>query len=261
MITVRPRAPGLLRLALEMRMPMEFAASLAALPMLLSAPRGDGHTVLVIPGLGASDTSTQPLRFYLRSLGYDAHKWTLGRNLGPRPGVMDSCNALLQQLRVSSARKVSLIGWSLGGIYARELAKALPDHVRSVITLGTPLTADPEATNASSLYKLLNGDQVDPAAFWDLQSPPPVPTTSIYSRSDGIVAWQSSVQKTGALAENVEVEGSHLGLAVNPAALYAIADRLSQPEGQWAPMDRTGSRQWLYGDPGAQDYVPESWWV
>ena len=158
-------------------------------------------------------------------------------------------------------RKVSLIGWSLGGVYARELAKALPDHVRCVITLGTPLTADPDATNASSLYRLLNSDPADERAWDDLRIPPPLPTTSIYSRSDGIVAWQSSVQACGAAAENIEVEASHIGLAVNPAALYALADRLSQPEGTWKPFERSGTRQWVYGDPLAQDWVPDTWLV
>jgi len=155
-ITIHPLAPGLLRMALELRMPLDFAASVAALPLLMSAPRGDGHTVLVIPGLAASDVSTRPLRLYLRGLGYDPLKWTLGRNLGPRPGILEGCNELLRHLRRKSDRKVSLIGWSLGGIYARELAKALPDHVRGVITLGTPLTVDPDATNAASLYRFLN---------------------------------------------------------------------------------------------------------
>jgi pimeloyl-ACP methyl ester carboxylesterase len=259
MNTARARAPGLLRMALEMRMPMEFGASLAVLPLLMSVPRGDGHTVLVIPGLGASDVSTKPLRFYLKSLGYDAREWTLGRNLGPRPGVLEACNDLLEDLHRASKRKVSLVGWSLGGIYARELAKTLPTHVRCVITMGTPLTVDPDATNASSLYKFLNGTQGD--GMPDLATAPPVPTTSIYSRSDGIVAWQSSVQRHGPCVENIEVEASHIGLAVNPATLYAVADRLSQLEGSWAPFDRSGLKRWIYGDPNARDWVPQTWLV
>ena len=257
----RQRAPGLLRMALELRMPLEFAASVAALPFLMSGPRGDGHTVLVIPGLAASDVSTRPLRLYLRGLGYDSQKWNLGQNLGPRPGVLEGCKDLLDQLHRESGRKVSLIGWSLGGIYAREIAKLLPEHVRSVVTLGTPLTVDPDATNAASLYRFLNKDDEDNGKWDDLRTPPPVPTTSIYSRSDGIVAWQSSVQPCGPGAENIEVEASHIGLAVNPVALYAIADRLAQPEGQWKPFERSGALQWLYPDPAAHDWVPDTWLV
>ena len=259
LIPSHARAPGLLRMALELRMPLEFAASIAALPLLMSGPRGDGHTVLVIPGLTASDVSTGPLRRYLRGLGYDAQKWALGRNLGPRPGVLEGCSALVDELKRTSERKVSLIGWSLGGIYAREIAKERPDDVRSVITLGTPLTADPHATNASSLYRWLNNEGSTDPRWEHLKVPPPVPTTSIYSRTDGVVAWQSSVQKTSPLAENIEVDASHIGLAVNPAALYAIADRLAQPEGSWEPFQRSGLRQWLYTDPAAGDWLPNTW--
>ena len=198
---------------------------------------------------------------YLRGLGYDAQKWSLGRNLGPRPGVLEGCIALVDEFKRASARKVSLIGWSLGGIYAREIAKQRPDDIRSVMTLGTPLTADPDATNASSLYRWLNSDDATDPRWEQLQVPPPVPTTSIYSRTDGIVAWQSSVQKTSALAENIEVDASHIGLAVNPAALYAVADRLAQPEGSWQPFERSGLRQWLYSDPTGGDWLPNTWLV
>ena len=174
---------------------------------------------------------------------------------------MKGCKDLLSELHHKSGRKVSLIGWSLGGIYAREIAKLLPEHVRSVITLGTPLTVDPDATNATWLYKLLNSDDAAAGKWNDLRTPPPVPTTSIDSRSDGVVAWQSSVQPSGAGAENIEVEASHIGLAVNPVALYAIADRLAQPAGQWRPFERSDLMQWLYPDPAVRDWVPETWLV
>ncbi len=253
------RAPGALRLALELRAPWEFGASLAALPILMSAPRGDGHPVLVFPGLAASDISTGPLRRYLKDRNYAPHRWELGRNFGPRPGVLAGCEQLVAKLHERYGRKVSLIGWSLGGIYARETAKQVADKVRSVITLGTPFAGHPRATNAWQLYEFVSGEQVDNRRDWDeIKRAPPVPTTSIYSRTDGIVAWQCSVQEAAPQTENIEVEASHVGLGVNPAVLYAIADRLAQPEGQWQPFDRSGLRQLVYRDPAAADCFPNS---
>jgi pimeloyl-ACP methyl ester carboxylesterase len=257
------KAPGYLRLALEMRAPWEFGASLASLPILLSAPKGDGHPVLVFPGLAASDMSTGLLRRYLRDRGYGAHKWMQGRNLGPRPGVIAGCRERVLGLQKRYGKKVSLIGWSLGGIYARETAKIVPEAVRSVITLGTPFTGNPKATNAWQVYEMASGERVeDRGRDWpDLGKGPPVPTTSIFSRTDGIVSWQCSVQapgtQMGVPSENIEVStASHVGLGVNPAVLYAIADRLAQPEGAWQAFDRSGLRSLVYNDPKAADWFP-----
>ena len=142
------QAPGLLRLALECRAAWEYGATLAAQPLLSRAPKGDGHPVLVFPGLVASDLSTKPLRRFLETAGYAAYPWEHGRNLGPREGILEGCLARLKELRRKHRKKVSLIGWSLGGLYARELAKLAPKDVRLVITLGTPFTGHPKATNA-----------------------------------------------------------------------------------------------------------------
>ena len=133
---------------------------------------------------------------------------------------------------------MSLIGWSLGGIYARELAKMHPTLARCVITLGTPFTGHPKATNAWRLYELLSRSKVgDESVMAQIRKPPPVPTTSIYSRSDGIVSWRCSINAPGPLVENIEVPASHVGMGMNPLALYAIADRLAQPIGAWQPFD------------------------
>ncbi len=244
------QAPGLLRLALEWRAPWEYAALVAARPLLSMAPKGDGHPVLVYPGLMASDRTTAPLRAFLESLGYKAYGWNLGTNKGPREGVLDACRARLKSIVKRHKRKVSLIGWSLGGLYAREFAKEFPKDVRLVITMGTPFTGHPKATNAWRLYEKVTGHRIGSADLHEpLRVPPPVPTTSIFSRTDGIVAWQCSVEKEGPMHENVEVFASHLGLGFNPATLNAIADRLAQPEGQWKPFDRGGARSWFYRDP------------
>jgi len=248
------RAPSLALLALEFRAPLEFGSLLPAMPVLSRAPSGDGHTVLVFPGLSASDATTVPLRGYLSSLGYDTGGWSQGFNFGPRAGVLETAKRGLTQAFQSSGRKVSLIGWSLGGVYARELAKEMPDLVRCVITLGAPFAGPPKSTNAWRIYELTSGRDIEREhGRFDLPMAPPQPTTSIYSRSDGIVAWQGSIQQPHhAHTENVEVVASHIGLGLNPSTWWVVADRLALPEGQWRPFDRNGLlglKGLIYPDP------------
>jgi pimeloyl-ACP methyl ester carboxylesterase len=246
--------PSLALLALEFRAPWEFGAVLPAWPALQRAPAGDGHTVMVFPGLSASDASTIPIRRYLGSLGYDTQGWSQGFNFGPRAGVLERAKRDLAHACDAAGRKVSLIGWSLGGVYARELAKELPQYVRCVVTLGTPFAGPPRSTNAWRIYELTSGRDIHREhETYDLPSAPPVPTTSIYSRTDGIVAWQGSIQQPDhGQTENVEVIASHIGLGLNPSAWWAVADRLAQPEGQWRPFDRfglLGIKELIYPDP------------
>jgi len=246
-------APGWFLMALEGRAPLELGASMLSTPLLRQAPKGDGHPVLVFPGLITGDLTTAVLRSFLGSLGYAAYAWEQGINFGPRPGVIERCMERLQQLRAEHGSTVSLIGWSLGGVYARELAKLAPEDVRSVMTLGTPFTGHPKATNAWRVYEFTSGHKlVDDGRLAALQETPPVPTTSIYSRTDGIVAWRCSVEEETASSENIEVHASHLGIGMNPTALYAIADRLAQPEGKWKRFDyggHSGIKKLLYLDP------------
>ena len=247
--------PSRLLLLAEGRALWELGAGIAMWPLLQLAPRGDGHPVLVLPGLAAGDGSTAFLRRYLKSRGYDVHGWGLGRNLGPRDGIEDGMVQLLRQMHADSGgRKVSLVGWSLGGVYARLLASAHPAIVRDVITLGTPFTGSPRATNAWRLYEGVSGERADdPRRHQYIRPTPKVPTTSVYSRSDGIVAWQCSIEQPGPQAENIEVVASHLGLGAHPAVLYAVADRLAQPEGHWKPFKRRLFGPLLYPDPGRSD--------
>jgi pimeloyl-ACP methyl ester carboxylesterase len=242
-------APGWVRLALEGRVGLEYGATLAARPLLNLAAKGDGHPVLVFPGLTAGDVTTRPLRGYLERLGYASYGWLQGINLGPRQEVIARCRARVIELRRAHKRRVSLIGWSLGGVYAREVAKEVPDDVRLVVTLGSPFTGHPKATNAWRLYEFLAGHKIGaPEIHEPLREPPPVPTTSIYSRSDGVVAWQCSLEREGPRTESIEVEASHLGMGLNPFVFYAIADRLAQPENAWKPFDRRGLRRLFYRD-------------
>lgn len=242
--------PSRLLLLAEIRALWETGAGIAMWPLLQLTPRGDGHPVLVLPGLVASDSSTGILRRYLKSRGYDAHGWGLGRNLGPREGVEQGMFDLLKKLHNDSGQKVSVIGWSLGGVYARMLASAHPERVRNVITLGSPFAGSPRATNAWRVYESVSGESAeDPDRMKYVHPTPSVPTTSIFSRTDGVVAWQCSVEKNGPQAENIEVIASHIGLGAHPAVLYALADRLAQPEDDWKPFNRTLLGPLVYPDP------------
>ena len=241
------KAPGVLLMILEGRAPWELAATLAATPWLRRLPAGDGHPVLVFPGLGAHDFTTVPLRNFLEDRGYVAYPWKQGFNFGPRSGVLERCHEQLDEIHAKHQRPASLIGWSLGGVYAREVAKEMPDKVRCVITLGTPFTGHPRATNAWRVFELLSGQSVhDPEVIAQVRQAPPVPTTSIYSRTDGIVSWRCSVNEEGPMAENIELQASHVGMGMNPMALYAIADRLAQDPKQWKPFEAAGARRWFF---------------
>jgi pimeloyl-ACP methyl ester carboxylesterase len=237
------KKPSSLLLMSEWRWMVEFGMSIAAGPALLRAKRGDGHPVLVLPGLLAGDRSTELLRGYLRALGHDAHGWELGSNFGGARGLRQKLHARLNEIANATGRRVSLVGWSLGGIYARELALDLPSRVRYVITLGSPFANDLSATNAQRVYEWVSGEtlsDVSPADRARLGGPLDVPTTSMFTKTDGIVNWRTSLLTESERAENVEVLASHLGLGLNPAVLWAIADRLAQPEGTFVPFDRLG---------------------
>jgi pimeloyl-ACP methyl ester carboxylesterase len=218
--------------------PARGLADLAALPLaapwLARARRGDGHAVLVLPGLLASDFSTAPLRRFLCWLGYDVHGWELGRNQGPTEAVRDGLPLALAILAARAGGPVSLVGWSLGGIYARELARDHPHLVRHVITLGSPFAVtDLRRSRADGTY--YRRSRLHAAGLptrEQVARPIGVPSTAVYSRHDGIVCWQNCVEPETALHQNVAVRCSHLGFGVDPATLWLIADRLAAPAGQ-----------------------------
>jgi pimeloyl-ACP methyl ester carboxylesterase len=246
------RPPGLGLLLAEMRGIFELNASLLLSPLLMRAPKGDGHPVLTLPGFLASDLSMAPMRRYLKELGYDAHAWNMGRNIGGISRMRTALRERIAGIHESSGRKVSLVGWSLGGVYARDLALQAPQLVRYVVTLGSPFANDVRATNATRLYEALSGEAVDhdPELREAISGDLPVPTTSIYSRADGVVNWRTCLLRPSTTAENIEVYlASHVGLGVNPAALWAVADRLAQPEGQFRQFDRSGPFAIAYAPP------------
>ena len=245
--TIRP--PSAILLVTEgARALLDATLMLATWPAQHLCPKGDGHPVLVIPGLGAGDLTTKPLRAFLNRLGYATHGWNQGINCGPRTGVLEKMRDQISSI-AGGGRKVTVIGWSLGGVYARYLALQQPDLVRQVITLGSPFTGDvASATNAGVVYKLLSGETIeaDDGIIKAIQQTPRVPTTSVYSRSDGVVAWRSSIEQEGPLSENVEVRSSHVGLGLNSAVYRLIADRLAQSEGRWRPF---AQHSYFYPDP------------
>lgn len=233
-------------LFLEGRALLEFAATLSAYPLLRRAPRGDGHPVLIFPGFMASDFSTRALRGFLRTLGYATHGWKIGRNLGPSPELAARMVERLHDVRAQYGQRVSLVGWSLGGIYARELARRFADDVRQVITLASPFR-DVEATNVPQfLREVARRRQLPDEAEYRriLDAPLPMPTTAIYSRTDGIVAWQSCRLDEGPFSQNIEIASSHLGIGHHPVALLTIADRLAQPEGAWQRFTPPANLPW-----------------
>ena len=206
-------------------------------------PHGDGAPVLVLPGFTTDDAATAVLRRAVSNHGFWVAPWGLGRNLGPTRELVDGMRARLQEIATSHERPISLVGVSLGGVYARALAREFPRHVGQVVSLGSP-------------YRLLSTDRTTVHAIWDYLSPcherdlslfdadedtrPPlhVPAASIYTRCDGIVPWEACIDRTGLdapnpSAENIEVYSTHTGLGVNPAALYALIDRLVHVGPPW----------------------------
>ncbi|AOL94344.1 Alpha/beta hydrolase family protein [Porphyrobacter sp. LM 6] len=238
----------------EGRAMFELGAFFATRPLLGTLPRGDGHAVIALPGFMASNGSTQPMRGLLESLGYDAHGWNSGRNIRVDEQLLSRLETQLARLNDDSGRKVSLVGWSLGGVLARELAKIHPERVRQVISLGSPISDDRGHTNAARLFAYFNGDepeQLRGGQFRGLDIAPPVPTTSIITKTDGVVHWRGSVQHPertaeGQPSENIFVYASHCGLGVNPSVMIAIADRLAQREGTWKPFAPNLYQSWMY---------------
>jgi predicted alpha/beta hydrolase family esterase len=223
------------------RAALEFLSFTLAPPKPQSqAGTGDGHPVIIFPGLASDGSVVAPIRDYCESLGYQAIDWGRGYNAGPT-GDLDQWFAELASHTAGLLQRydktATLIGWSLGGIYARELGKMLAPQVRQVITIATPFNADADHTNMG-WFRLLSSTSaaIAPELSQRLRTPPPLPTTSIYSRSDGVVAWETCCHAADSRwVQDIEIDGSHTGMGWNPAALNIIADRLGQQPGSWLP--------------------------
>lgn len=201
-------------------------------------PEGDGHPVMVLPGLMGGPASTEFLRRWLSDRGYAAYDWGFGINRGLQVGLEDHLHERLETISARHGSNVSLIGWSAGGIYAREMAREDPELVRSVITLGSPLRGNVRATHAFRLFVTLSNrslvtERMSPDGLAERELPIDVPITCIFSRFDGIVAWECCTTKPSEIAENIEVHSTHMGYGHDQDTLHVIADRLAQPDGQW----------------------------
>jgi hypothetical protein len=222
------------------RATLELAAASTLAPLLAADRRGDGHPVLVVPGFLHHDSSTMVLRAFLRWLNYSVSGWKLGPNLGSSESVVSGLRRHVASLTESSGEKVTIIGWSLGGMYAHELARRAPGSVRQVVTLGSPirLAGRPGRSTSAAFDRMARLHLTSPvlARPWREAGSLRVPATSVYSRSDGIVPWQACRLGPGKHRENVEVFSSHHGLGHNPTVLHLLADRLAQTEHGWKPF-------------------------
>lgn len=212
------------------------------------APQGDGHPVMVLPGFFGDDGYSAAMRRFLAGRGYAVHGWGLGRNLGPRDGVLEALTERIEFLSQRYQGPISLVGHSLGGIFARELARVMPEHVRQVISLGSPFGRGRfTASIPARLFVALNPPEDLPIDQDILHQAPPVPTTAIYSKGDGIINWRTALQQEGhTLTQNIQVRGSHCGMTFNPSIWFLVAERLALPEGSWQPFEASRWTRLLY---------------
>jgi pimeloyl-ACP methyl ester carboxylesterase len=216
-------------------------AAIAQLPRLLAATRRlrraprarvPGHVVVDVPGWRAPEGAAAPLRAYLRALGYDARGWGFGVNHGAPEQDAARLADRVEEIAEEHG-PVSLVGWSLGGVIAREVARALPDRVARVVTYGTPVIGGPTYTLGAGFYGARECARVAALALQlDQDTPLTVPLTAILTRRDGVVAWEACIDRFSACVDHVEVGSTHLGLGLDPDVWAVVADRLSRIGGR-----------------------------
>ncbi len=224
-------SPSILATAREGLSGIEFARLALAFPALSTQGRGNGEPVLVLPGFGASDTSTIPLRRYLTWLGYNARGWNLGRNTGKVRDYLPHVSGQVWDLAEQAGNPIDIIGWSLGGVIAREVAREYPDIVRQVVTLGSPVVGGAKYTSFGGLFERRGVDLDEMEAMIEAREEKPitVPVTSIYSKQDGIVGWRAAIDRHNAQVEHIQVRTTHLGLGISPEVFKIIAAKLAAP--------------------------------
>jgi len=214
----------------ELRGAIEPARLLLRAPLLATLPRGRGAAVVVLPGYGANESSTAVLAGFLRMLGYRSFSWGLGRNTGNVARLMPKVLERIREVAAPGHDPVHLVGWSLGGYIAREAARERPDLVASVITLGSPVVGGPKYTTVAGRYRRRGYDLDELERLVDAryERPLAVPVTAIYSKADGIVAWEACIDRRSPGVEHVEVRTTHIGLGFCPEVYRIIAHRLTR---------------------------------
>ena len=225
-----PGPPGRLAYAAELRALAELQAfRRQRLQLIRELPGWPTRHVLVLPGFLSGDWATAPLRGVLSAVGHKVEGWQLGRNLGLKPGRFEELESRFLRFADQANQPVALIGWSLGGLYAVELARRHPQATRQVITLGSPVSGLLTANNAWKLYEKVAGHPIhDPPVTWEPGALPTVPMTAIAATGDGIVHPEAAHARPGPDVENLVVPGTHCGLGWNPHAVRLVADRLAR---------------------------------
>jgi pimeloyl-ACP methyl ester carboxylesterase len=183
--------------------------------------------VMLLPGFGAHPMRMRRMLRALQEAGHDAHEWGLGFNLGPTPANFGFLMSRVGELARSAGEPVALVGWSLGGLFAREIAKQRPDCVAGVITMGTPFSGDRRANNAWRAYQAITGHEVDaPPIPGDFSAKPPCPTIALWSPRDGIVAPRSACGRKGERDRAIALRCSHLGFANHPTVIAEVLRQL-----------------------------------
>jgi len=236
------KIPHNISLICDTRFIFEMGEYLLSLPELKSKHTGNNDIILVLPGFLTGDFCTSPMRTFLNSIGFNAKGWNLGINMGPTNEVMAGVTDRIKYLNDKYGKQISIVGWSLGGIYAREISKRIPDSIKQVITLGTPFNG----LNASNIIEYfeengINGlDTLTPNAVNQLHVSPPMPYMSIYSKSDELIHWKSCVVNDhSSMSESFEIDSSHFGLCHNPSTIDIVANRLSQDIENWKPYSES----------------------
>lgn len=244
--------PHTLSSLLELRGLIEAALLPASLPLLMEAPQGDGHPVLLVPGFMASEASLVALKLFLQNKGYDVHTWGLGRNVGFRSKHANALPQKIRYLHHVTGRKVSLVGWSLGGVFSLYSAQSALESVRGVITLGSPVSIEASGSQSpaavKALYRLVSHRLGASAHVMQPRAKAmrerrrlAIPTSCLYSVTDGVVPPQeATIDGDPMLHENIRVPGSHIGLGFNGIVFAVLADRLAQPEDAWKPFEPSG---------------------